>query len=67
MENTAIKLGYDGFKKDKTHEKAPESEVGEGYGPAELRTDGTDAWDSLFLGVKYFRFSMDGVCLPRRS
>lgn len=67
MENTSIKLGYDGFKKDKTHEKAPESEMGDGYGPAELRTDGTDAWDSLFIGVKYFRTSMDGICLPRRG
>lgn len=68
MENTAIKLGYDGFKKDKTHEKAPESELGDssGYGPAEFRTDGTDAWDSLFLGVKYFRLQMDGVCMPMR-
>lgn len=69
MENTAIKLGYEGFKKDKTHEKAPESELGDssGYGPAEFRTDGTDAWDSLFLGIKYFRTSMVGICLPRRS
>ena len=66
MENTAIKMGYDGFKKDKTHEKAPESELGDGYGPAELRTDGTDAWDSLFIGVKHFRMRMDGICLPRR-
>ena len=66
MENTAIKMGYDGFKKDKSHEKAPESELGDGYGPAELRTDGTDAWDSLFLGVKYFRMRLDGICLPRR-
>ena len=65
MENTAIRNGYDGFKKDKSHEKAPESELGEGYGPAELRTDGTDAWDSLFIGVKYYLHSMDGICLPR--
>lgn len=65
MENTEIKSGYDGFKKDKSHEKAAESELGDGYGPAEFRTDGTDAWDSLFIGVKYFQRPMLGICMPR--
>ena len=61
MENTAVRIGYDGFKKDKSKEKYVETEVD----PLELRTDGTDAFDSLFWGVKYFQHSMDGVCLPR--
>lgn len=63
MENTAVSIGYDGFKKDKSKEKYVETEVD----PLELRTDGTDAFDNLFWGIKYHQFSMDGVCLPRRS
>ena len=63
MENTAVSIGYDGFKKDKSKEKYVETEVD----PLELRTDGTDAFDNLFWGIKYHQFSMDGVCLPRRN
>lgn len=63
MENTAVSIGYDGFKKDKSKEKYVETEVD----PLELRTDGTDAFDNLFWGVKYHQFSMDGICLPRRN
>lgn len=63
MENTAVSIGYDGFKKDKSKEKYVETEVD----PLELRTDGTDAFDNLFWGIKYHQFSMDGMCLPRRN
>ena len=63
MENTAVSIGYDGFKKDKSKEKYVETEVD----PLELRTDGTDAFDNLFWGIKYHQFSMDGICLPRRN
>lgn len=63
MENTAVKIGYDGFKKDKSKEKYVETEID----PLELRTDGTDAFDNLFWGVKFFQHSMDGICLPRRG
>ena len=61
MENTAVSIGYDGFKKDKSKEKYVETEVD----PLELRTDGTDAFDNLFWGVKYHQFAMDGICMPR--
>lgn len=61
MENTGVRIGYDGFKKDKSKEKYVETEVD----PLELRTDGTDAFDALFWGIKYFQHSMDGICLPR--
>lgn len=44
---TQIKLGENGFKKDKSGEKTPESESNL---PLELRTDITDAWDDNFLG-----------------
>lgn len=60
MENTAVKSGYRGFEKDKSKEKYVETECD----PLELRTDGTDAFDVLFMGVKYFQHSMEGVCLP---
>lgn len=63
MENTGVQIGRDGFRKDKSKEKYIETEVD----PLELRTDGTDAFDVLFMGVKYFQHSMDGICLPRRG
>ena len=63
MENTGVQIGRDGFRKDKSKEKYIETEVD----PLELRTDGTDAFDVLFMGVKYFQHSMDGICLPRRN
>ena len=60
MEHTTIKVGYNGFKKDKGGEKLPETETD----PLELRTDGTDAWDVLFLGCLYYRHDMGFMCLP---
>lgn len=60
MENTAVRVGSRGFEKDKSKEKYIETE----YDPLELRTDGTDAFDVLFMGVKYFQSHMDGICLP---
>jgi len=50
MENTGIKIGADGFKKDKSGEKLIESEED----LLETRTDGTDAWDTLFIGMNKF-------------
>ena len=43
----AAKIGKNGFQKDKSEEKKLESAESMPY---ELRTDGTDAWDNLFLG-----------------
>lgn len=63
MENTGVRVGPKGFEKDKSKEKYVETE----FDPLELRTDGTDAWDSLFLGVKFFRYNISGVGMPRRS
>lgn len=63
MENTGVQVGRDGFRKDKSKEKYIETEVD----PLELRTDGTDAFDVLFMGVKYYQHSMAGVCLPMRG
>ena len=60
LEHATIKVGYNGFKKDKGGEKLPETETD----PLELRTDGTDAWDVLYLGCLYYRSNMGFVTLP---
>lgn len=49
MEQTGIRIGRNGFEKDKSGEKLNETEED----PLELRTDGTDAWDTLFLGLNF--------------
>lgn len=69
MENTGIQIGYNGFHKDKSGEKlttsAQAQKNAENIVPAELRTDGTDAFDSLFWGVKFHRFRLAGMRMPR--
>lgn len=50
MEQTGIYQGAMGFKKDKRGEKLNESEENR----LENRTDGTDAFDSLFIGMNNF-------------
>ena len=76
LENAGVKQGYNGFEKDKTGEKLPynpdldEGSTAGGRVSAtgrptnireEYRTDGSDAFDSLYIGVKYFRYSSAGV------
>lgn len=50
IENTETSDKYDGFGKDKSNEKKTETEEDR----AELRTDGTDAFDDLFIGMNNF-------------
>ena len=50
MENTGVKVGSSGFQKDKSGEKLAESEED----LLEHRTDGTDAFDTLFIGMNKF-------------
>ncbi len=50
MEMAGIKYGRNGFEKDKSGEKLGETEDD----PLQLRTDGTDAWDDLFIGLNFF-------------
>lgn len=50
MEMCGIRMGRTGFEKDKAGEKLGETEDD----PLELRTDGTDAWDDLFIGANFF-------------
>lgn len=60
MEHAAVSVGATGFKKDKGGEKLPETETD----PLELRTDGTDAWDTLYLGCLYYRQNFGFMTLP---
>lgn len=57
MENTGVKIGRNGFEKDKSGEKLDETEED----PLELRTDGTDAWDDLFIGLNFYPVSSQGI------
>jgi hypothetical protein len=50
MENTGVKITSQGFQKDKSGEKLSESEED----LLQHRTDGTDAWDTLFIGMNKF-------------
>lgn len=50
LELAETKMGRTGFEKDKSGEKHGDTEDD----PLELRTDGTDAWDDLFIGLNYF-------------
>jgi hypothetical protein len=57
MELTGISLGRNGWGKDKAGEKLKETEED----TLEHRTDGTDAFDTLFIGMNKFPQSGSGV------
>lgn len=50
LEQTGIRQGPEGFKKDKSGEKLAENEEDK----LEHRTDGTDAFDTLWIGMNKF-------------
>ena len=50
IEQTGTRIGSRGFQKDKSGEKLAESEEDQ----LEFRTDGTDAFDTLFIGMNKF-------------
>jgi len=50
LQHTGVRVGPNGFQKDKSGEKDAESEEDR----LEHRTDGTDAFDSLFIGMNFF-------------
>ncbi len=56
-----VQISYKGFRKDKSGEKKPEAEDNL---PLQQRTDFTDAFDSLYLGCKYFRGSVGWFVMP---
>jgi hypothetical protein len=60
MEQTGVKVGRNGFEKDKSGEKLMET-IDD---PLQLRTDGTDAWDTLWLGCVFFPQNGSGIYIP---
>ena len=62
MQTAEVSIGYKGFRKQKSGEKL--SEDAENAVRLEYRTDGTDAFDVLFLGCKHHLNPLDGICLP---
>lgn len=56
-----VSIGYQGFRKDKSQEKKPETEDNL---PLQQRTDFTDAFDSLYLGCKFWRGNIGWFVLP---
>ena len=54
-------ISYKGFHKDKSQEKKPESED---TLPLQQRPDFTDAFDTLYLGCKFFRGGGGWFVLP---
>jgi hypothetical protein len=58
MEQTGVRVGPEGFKKDKSGEKLPETPEDQ----LEYRTDGTDAWDDLYMGcvLHPYEFAISG-------
>ena len=70
IENCGTRLAYSGtnaqVKKDKAGEKlATDAERStEGATPEELRTDGTDAFDTLYIGCRHYRSGMGTVFMP---
>lgn len=50
MEQTAVKVGKNGFEKD----KSPEATEDSPDAPDEYKTHVTDAWDTAFVGANFF-------------
>jgi hypothetical protein len=57
IQTAGVSRGRNGFRKDKTGEKLPESEEN----LLELRTDGTDAFDTLYIGCEKFPDESDST------
>ena len=62
MQTAEVEIGYKGFRKRKSGEKL--SEDADDAVRLEYRTDGTDAFDSLYIGCRYHLTAMSGMCLP---
>lgn len=63
MQLCEVEISYRGFHKDKSGEKKPESEDSDSL-PLQQRTDFTDAFDTLYLGVKLFLGGWGWVAMP---
>lgn len=59
LQNAEVEIGYKGFRKKKAGEKL--SEDAPNAIRLEYRTDGTDAFDNLLLGVRYYLNNYSGM------
>lgn len=57
IQSAGVEVGRLGFRKDKSGEKIPESEED----PLQLRTDGTDAFDTLYIGAELYPVNASSV------
>lgn len=70
IENCGVKLSYSGansvVRKDKAGEKlaVDADRATAGAEPEELRTDGTDAFDTLYIGCRHYRQSSSFLMTP---
>lgn len=62
MQTAEVNIGYKGFRKAKGGEKL--SEDADDAVRLEYRTDGTDAFDSLYIGCRYHLTNLSGMCFP---
>lgn len=58
LEQTNVRLGRNGSDKDKSGDKLAGSEEDK----LEFRTDDTDAWDTLFIGMNKFPQASSSIC-----
>ena len=54
MEQTGVKVGRNGFEKDKSAEKDPDTPEQ----PDETKTHITDAWDTMFIGANFYQVNI---------
>lgn len=63
MEQTSVKIGPEGFKKNKDGEKKPETPEDQ----LQYRTDVTDAWDTLWIGCTFYPFETVVGSIPTNN
>lgn len=60
IQQTGVKIGPNGFQKDKSLEKKPDDDES----PDQHKTHGTDAWDTLFIGMNHHRPASNKFFMP---
>jgi len=63
MELAGVKIGRNGFVKDKSEEKEEDSTES----PDELKTHVTDAWDTLYIGNNFYPYNVDTDVSPANN
>lgn len=61
MDLAGIRVGRNGFEKDKSHEKEDDSPDN----PDEIKTHITDAWDTMYIGMNFYYPSISSAYIPQ--